>query len=402
MLAKNPVPLFLALPLLLAPIASSVFAPRQAPTGRVRWRAAGSGPSVDVRGEIEIDGSVSARDLSVNFFPSHPLEAESPPELRTDGRSVRFRLRYRTPYPCLVPLPRPEVVWRDPLGLVEAPVEMEGSALRIERFPPEVARIGAVRLRRTTSSPGEVGSRTVGPTGEFFAVRASVPGDTPRQINWWATARSGRLLANDYLLERTGDLLIVLDARPTPLGPERDQRLLSVARAAAFGIATGFLDAKSRVGLGVFDEFLTAVPLGSGRLQRYRIRQALQRATLSEVGGPAERLAVSLRRYFSPGVTTLLISPLANPDSALLLNHLRRRGFSAFVLSPSPTTLLGPKGPAGTPEASLMLRLLALSRRHQLSELWREAPIVEWRDFWSLTPLLNYLSAPARAGRGTL
>jgi methionyl-tRNA synthetase len=39
---------------------------------------------------------------------------------------------------------------------------------------------------------------------------------------------------------------------------------------------------------------------------------------------------------------------LADDDSTLVLPHLRRRGFPAFVLSPSPVTLLAPAGGAPT------------------------------------------------------
>jgi uncharacterized protein (DUF58 family) len=289
---------------------------------------------------------------------------------------------------------RPEVHWVDPLGILEVPIRVAGDALRVERFPPEVSHVGRSRLERTTSAPGEIRSRSLGPAGEFFAVRTAAPTDTYRQINWWATARAGRLLANDYHLERTGDLVILLDLRPTSLGLERDRKLLAVSRAAALGIASGFLAQKARVGLGLFDEFLTAVPLGTGRLQQYRLQTALSHAEVAPTPGPAERLGVSMRRYFPPGVTTLLISSLADEESLLVLPHLRRRGFPSFVLSPSPVPLLPPP-PANDPgDADLATRMLRLVRRAKVSEGWREAAVIEWEDYWSLAPLLNFLARP--------
>ncbi|MCI4360470.1 MAG: DUF58 domain-containing protein, partial [Thermoplasmata archaeon] len=134
-----------------------------------------------------------------------------------------------------------EVVWRDPLGLVAVPIPLDAPGVRVERFPPEASRLDSVRLPHTTPQPGEIRARQLGASGEFFSVRAAVPTDTPRQINWKATARTGRLLANDFYLERTGDLVLLLDLRPSSLGPERDAALLSIARAGALGIATGFL-----------------------------------------------------------------------------------------------------------------------------------------------------------------
>lgn len=393
----DPVPLFLALPLLLAPIAAYLEAPAGEAEATLAWSDAGSASTVDVRGEIVPPSGVDPRAIRVRFYPAEPLRLVRPPKVDAARGAVRFTAGFEAPFPCTLPLARPDAVWEDPLGLVEVPLELRGPALRIERFPPEVSRIGGARLRRTTASPGEIRSRTIGGSGEFFAVRAAGPGDTARQINWWATARSGRLLANDYLLERTGDLLILVDLRPTSLGPQRDQQILSISRAAALGIADAFLSAKSRVGLGLYAEFLTALPLGTGRLQRHRIAAALQRAAVAETPGPPERFAVSLRRYFPPGVTTLLLSPLADEESILVLPHLRRRGYPTFVLSPSPLTLMRPARDGASDDDATAMRLLRLARRQRLGAAWAEAPVIEWEDYWSLAPLVNYLKSPARA-----
>ncbi|MCI4336585.1 MAG: DUF58 domain-containing protein [Thermoplasmata archaeon] len=393
---RNPVPLFLAVPLLLAPAAAVASGPSDRFTVRLTWGAEGATGEVTIRGEFEPPGGLTAESFDLVFYRTAPLVELAAPQVESQGARVVFTLRWSAPFPCLVTVPLPDIFWRDPLGLVERRIRVSGEALKVERFPPEVTRIGRVRLHRTTPLPGEVRSRTIGGSGEFFAIRTAAPGDTSRQINWKASARSGRLLANEYLQERTGDLLILLDLRPSPLGPERDAQLLSIAKAGALGLATGLLAEKSRVGLGLFDEFLTALPLGSGRLQRHRFVQVLQRARVGNVGGPSERFAVSLRRYFPPGVSAVLISPLADEHATSLLTHLRWRGYATFVLSPSPLPLLAPLPGKATADDALAMRLLTLVRRHRVSQVWREAPVVDWPDYWSLAPLLRYLSQPSR------
>lgn len=402
LLVRSPVPLFAAVPLLLAPAAAAFDAPRGTASAKLDWRVAGSGPLVEVTGEIRPNGRLSVDALSVEFYRPPLLRERAPPVIEREPNRLRFRLDWEAPYPFLQVVARPTVYWRDPLGLLEVPVRLDAPALRVDRFPPEVARLGTVRLHRTTPQPGEVRSRQVGSAGEFFSVRLAAPTDTPRQINWRATARRGRLLSNDFYLERTGDLLLLLDLRPSSLGAERDQRLLSIARAAAFGIATGFLAEKARVGVGLFGEFLTAVPLGTGRIHRVRIAQALQRAEVAEEGGPSERFAVSLRRYFPPGVSTVLMSPLADDDSLALLTHLRRRGYPTVVLSPSPIPLLVSEGGRRSAEDEVMLRLLRLVRRQRVGEAWREAPVIEWEDYWSLAPFVRFLNRPAANPRGNV
>ncbi len=400
LLERSPVPLFAALPLLLAPVAAALDAPPSPAAADLSWSAEGSGPEVRLEGTITPRAPLRVEGLSVRLYRPPLLRERRPLSVSVENGSLRFVATWDAPYPFLQPVARPEVTWTDALGLVEVPVLVDAPALRVERFPPEVARIGRVRLRRTTPQPGEVRSRQVGSAGEFFAVRPAAPTDTPRQINWRATARAGRLLSNDFFLERTGDLLLLLDLRPTTLGETRDARILSIASAAALGIATGFLAEKARVGLGLFGEFLTAVPLGSGRIQRVRIAQALQRATLAETPGPSERFAVSLPRYFPTGVTTVLLSSLADDDSPALLTHLRRRGYPTVVLSPSPIPLLVRESSTNTAEDAVMLRLLRLVRRQRIGEAWREAPVVEWEEYWSLAPFVRFLTRPLSNPRG--
>ena len=396
---QTPAPLFLALPLLLAPFAAALTAPDETGVGRLTWEGSGSGAEVDVVGKVNFNRPMATRNIDIRWGAIDPLEPRAAPEIVRRRGAIEFHLRLAAPYPCLVPLAVPELTWRDSFGLLEVPIPVEGERLRLDRFPPEVRRIRHARLERTAPSPGEVRSRIVGRTGEFFAVRAAAPGDAARDINWWASARSGRLLTNDFLLERTGDIVLVLDARPTSLGPERDAKLLSVCRAAAWGISEAFLAEKSRVGVGVFSEFLSAIRMGTGRLQRYRIRELLMAPRPSGVAGPPERLAVSMRRFFAPGVTTLFLSPLVDESGALALSYLRRRGFPTIVLSPSPVPLFRPTPRQETPDDRLALRVLSLMRRQRVSEGWKEAPVIDWADYWSLTPLVRFLGSPARWGR---
>lgn len=391
---RSPLPVFFALPLLLAPLAALMDAPTGSGVARIESSDRGEGPLVRLEGRLRPPEGVAAESLAVDWHRPALLAEARPASVQSRGGELAFSLEWRAPYPCVLAVPWPTVSWRDALDLAEAPVGLSGEPMRVERFPPEAERIGRVRLRRTTTQPGEVRSRALGAAGEFFGVRLSVPGDSLRQVNWSATLRTGSLHANEFRVERTGDLLVLVDLRPTPLGSARDEALSQLARAAALGIARGFLAEKSRVGLGIYDEFLDVVPMGSGRTQAYRIRQMLSRSRPPVTAGPPERLAVSARRYFAPGVTTLLITPLVEEEAALLVSHLRRRGFPSIVLSPSPLPLIVPPRPL--PIDQVAQRLLRLVRRDRLARAWQEAPVVDWSEYWSLAPLVSFLKAPQR------
>jgi uncharacterized protein (DUF58 family) len=214
-----------------------------------------------------------------------------------------------------------------------------------------------------------------------------------------ASARLGRRLVNEYALERTGDLLILIDARPTSLGPVTGGRLLGISRAAAFGLADTFLRAKSRVGVAVYGEFLDAVPLSTGRTHRLRIRNLLLATETAAQPGPSERCAIALRRYFPPGVTTVILSPLADDEGVDLILHVRRRGFPAVVLSPSAVPQLAQMTFLPPEDQELVARLARLLRREQIARAWSSAPVVDWEEYWSLGSFVQFLQRPSSRER---
>jgi uncharacterized protein (DUF58 family) len=392
---RNPTPLFLALPLLLAPVAAALSAPRTDPRARLDWKEEGSGAEVRVTGTVRPDVSRQVGELVVDLpTPPSLVEVASTVRELRDG-AVAFRATWRAPEPMIALVPAPSVVWRDPAGLVERPVDGVAGDLVVSRYPPELLRLGSAHLDRTTVLPGETRSRRIGASGEFFGIRDADPDEHPRRINWRASARAGRLLANEYALERTGDVVLLLDARPTELGLRVDERLLSITRAAAEGVAQSFLRVKSRVGAAVYGEFLEAIPLSTGRGHSIRLRDAFLRAHLAETPGPSERCAVAMRRYYPPGVTTILFSSLADDSALSLVSHIRRRGYRVVVLSPSPLPLLGGRGRLSPADEELAGRLTRLMRRSQVARAWQEAPAIDWEEYGSLGGFVEFLRRPA-------
>ncbi len=397
---RDPAPLLLAVPFFLAPVAAALLGPRSPPPARLEARIEGSGHDVRYVGRLSFEPPTDARDIDAEFRIPAGLVELAPPRIEADAREIRFELTWSAPEPLVTPVPAPRLAWRDPSGLVERPVAGDFPELLVERYPPDLFRIGAVRLERTIALPGETLSRGIGPSGEFFGIREASPAEPPRRINWTASARAGRLLANEYRVERTGDVLLLVDARPTSLGSQIDEALLSLALSAAYGIAESFLREKARVGLAVYGEFLDVVPLASGRTQGLRLRRALLRARVTRTPGPAERAAIALRRYFPPGVTTIVFSSLADEEAAHLVPHVRRRGFPAVVLSPSPLPFLARLPGTNDEDGRLVVRIARLLRRARLADTWRDAPVVDWEEYWSVGGLVDLLRRPRVVGRG--
>jgi uncharacterized protein (DUF58 family) len=395
--ARDPVLVLIAIPLLVAPVAAALAAPRPSPSASLAWQATGESGEVRVRGEIRGSPPASTDDLTVTFQVPADLVEEAPARVEWGPGAIRFELRWRSTRPTIQTIPPPAIIWRDPIGLVERPADGRRAPLAVERYPLDLYQVGAVRLERTRLLPGRTQTRYVGTSGEFFGIRAATWDEPPRRINWRASARSGRWLANEFEIERTGDLIILIDRRPSVLGEVVDERFLGVARAAATGIAGAFLRQKARVGYATFGEFLAATPLSSGRTQGVRIRTAIRATRRSAVDGPSERCAVSFRRYFPPGVTTLLISSLGGDSACDLVVYLRRRGFPVVVLNPAWRALVARRSLLTEQEDALATRLGHLERRMRLAATRVHATVVDWEDLTSLGDLGHRLHRPVGA-----
>ncbi len=391
---RDPVPLFAALPLLLAPVLATAIVPTHLASVDLTWEAGGSGPEVELTGTLRGRFGPSGGDLSVEAPVPLGFREEQPIRYERSDREIRFSARWTMAEPAIVTLPPPRVLWRDPLGLTERALEGRRPPLPLDRYPPGLQRSGTLRLERTIAMPGESRSHAVGASGEFFGLRPAAPGEPPRRINWRATGRLGHLVANDYELERTGDLVVLLDVRPSDLGAAFDNRLLGVARAAVYGITESLLRSRVRVGFASFGEFVEATPLSMGRIHRVRLQQAILRSRRSEEAGPAERCALGLRRFYRGGVSVLVVSSWAGDPAFDLLPYIRRQGFPVVLLSPSPLPFQARTGHLDPATEEVVQRLERLERRVRLSDLWVHGPVVDWEDFWTLHPLVQALRRP--------
>ncbi len=391
---RAPVALFIALPILVAPFAASAFVPRPAPSVAFSWEADGSGQDVRVAGTIRGRPAGTVANLLTRPSPPAGAAVVEPLRLELRGEELRFSTRWRLREPTMTFAEPPQVLWRDPLGLAEEPVDASAAGLSLHRFPAEVRRLRTLRLDRTIALPGETRSRYLGRSGEFHGIRDASPSEPWGRINWRASGRLGRLVANEYQTELTGDLVILLDERPGSEDRELEERVLGLGRAAAYGIADALLRSKVRVGYASFGEFLEAVPLSTGRGHRVRLLDAIARGRLASVAGPAERCANSLRRFFRPGLTTLVLSAWDGDPALGLVPYLRRQGFLPLLVSPSRLPMLERDGALPSEEEALARRLLRLDRRITLAGTWRFAPVVDWDSYWSLEGLVALLRGP--------
>ena len=138
---------------------------------------------------------------------------------------------------------------------------------------PPVLRLRrvAIQPRRTRIYSGTIPARQGGAGVEFFDVRHYQPGDSPRWINWRATARHPQdVFSNEFEQERAADVGLILDGRRRT-NDFGDRSIFEHSVLATAALADTFLNAGNRVGLLFYGRQITWTMPGYGKLQSERI-----------------------------------------------------------------------------------------------------------------------------------
>ena len=189
------------------------------------------------------------------------------------------------------------------------------------------------RLRRTRLL--EVGSRSARIRGrglEFDSLREYHPDDEFRRINWVATARSPRAIANVHREERNQQVLLMLDAGRALAGTVAGAPRYEHALDASVALASLAVTVGDRVGAFVFmDRVLAGVPPRADAAQPGRILDALfdvepQPHASDYLGATGTTLARFRRRamivMFSDLADEAALDPLLRAVPILARRHL--------------------------------------------------------------------------------
>ncbi|MFN8413409.1 MAG: DUF58 domain-containing protein [Anaerolineales bacterium] len=244
---------------------------------------------------------------------------------------------------------------------------------------PEVRRLKSIsiRPRRTRVYAGMIPARAGGSGTEFFGVREYQPGDTPRSINWHASARHAEaLFANEYQQERVADVGIVVDARERANVFHGEQSIFEYSVQAAATLSDAFISQGNRVGLLVYGAYLGWTLPGYGKLQRERVLYALARAEVG-VSSVFEGLEHLSSRMFPPESQIVLVSSLVNDDLSVMV-QLRARGYQVLVVSPDPVEFERRLLPANE-NVKVATRMIRLERDLLIRKLERAGvQVIEW------------------------
>lgn len=115
-----------------------------------------------------------------------------------------------------------------------------------------VERYGSLHVRNRLIDAGLRRMRLRGAGSELENLRDWTPGDQFRSIEWKATARRGRLMVAEYEVERSQNVMIVLDAGRLMTPRVDEQRKFDYAITAALSVASIASLANDKIGLVAF------------------------------------------------------------------------------------------------------------------------------------------------------
>ncbi|ULU27008.1 DUF58 domain-containing protein [Dyella terrae] len=191
--------------------------------------------------------------------------------------------------------------------------------------PAHLARMeyDARRLRATPHRPhhsvlaGRHASRLRGRGLNFEEIRAYVPGDDVRHLDWKVSLRVGHAMVRSYTEERDRPALIVVDQRMSMFyGTRRAMKSVVAAEVAALGAWMAF-QAGDRAGAVVFDDS-----------EIHSLRARRSRSSLQAVLGALARSNQALRADSSTR-----INPAQLNGALRAALHLATHDYLVFIVS---------------------------------------------------------------------
>jgi len=209
---------------------------------------------------------------------------------------------------------------------------------------PQIEEIGSISVKgKANPYPGIMQTKRSGIGTEFFGVREYHSGDTFKRINWKSFARWNIPMVNEYELESTTDVIIILDARGTQTIGTIKKNPLEYGIKAAVAVAAHFLKRRDRVGLIVYGKSegkLKWIYPESGKKQLFKIIRELV-----EVQSKGDFLFhgvinIAMTHMLPKQSLIFLISSLEQ-DLTIpkAVETLIARNFNVIILSPSPVDI---------------------------------------------------------------
>ncbi|NPA48334.1 MAG: DUF58 domain-containing protein [Thermococci archaeon] len=281
-----------------------------------------------------------------------------------EERELEYRVRMRR---GIHVFERVRVIYTDPFGLfhMDTTVDLYDEIIGV---PIIEDTITPYSTKGTKVTVGPLPSPRVGEGVEFHAIRDYQPGDPFKIINWKATARTGRLMVNEFESERKVDVIFVVDAG------YRGRKVFDYLVRGVASLMLNALNDGTSFGLLLAERVPLWIRIDYGKRHFFKCIDFLSSAGPDVNNMIAYQVEHLIKSRFPPMAQIVYFSPLMSDESVEALRIMSSYGYRVVVISPDPYSLYEPKNE----EEELALRLLRLRRRAMLKGLMKYGVIVNW------------------------
>ncbi len=241
--------------------------------------------------------------------------------------------------------------------------------------------------------PGIMHVKHAGIGTEFYGIRNYTTGDTFKRVNWKSFARFNDLMVNEFELESTTDVILIVDAREIQGTGTIKHNPLEYGVKAAVSVASHFLKRRDRVGLiayGSSQGELKWVYPESGKNQLYKIIEEIVNLQANgdfPFNGVIHRSATHM---LPKKALIIFVSSLENDWSIPKgVEQLIAYDFNVIILSPSPVDI---EYSLQTVDVNneLAHRVLSFERKNFITQLRSMGVrVVDWNPTLPLTVALK-------------
>ncbi|HID71794.1 MAG TPA: DUF58 domain-containing protein [Thermoplasmata archaeon] len=248
---------------------------------------------------------------------------------------------------------------------------------------PSIEELSKLTLAERTQKTfhGHTNIKDVGEGTEFYSLRDYLPGDPFKKINWKSFAKFDKLIVNQFEMEHTAEVFLIVDSRfHTGIGTIFLNPLEASVKAAA-SITSHFIAQKKKVGIAIYGNIIEFVKPALGERQMNLIFDMLMDARA--MGSLSIRSVLQLViPHIKPRIPIFIFSPAEFDDEFLpVVEELVVRGFKITLISPSFPEIEHANGRL----SGLDYELAKMRRENLIKELrYTGVKVVDWNPLFSL------------------
>lgn len=188
-----------------------------------------------------------------------------------------------------------------PIGLVKRRYSLD-QARNVPTYPSflQMRKYQLMAVSNRLTDVGVKKIRRLGHSTAFEQIKEYVRGDDYRTVNWKATARSSKLMVNQYADEKSQSVYCLIDKSRAMKMPFEGMTLLDYAINATLVMSNIAIYKQDKAGLIAFAEKVsTQIPASSRAIQMSRLQEALYNQKTQFLEADYARLYTALRSTVS-------------------------------------------------------------------------------------------------------